>query len=120
VFRSCFYADTAMGDFRVPSNLRYLINTRAAELGLERNDFDWREEWGLQGDLVHRVVHRPTGSFLKVDFLATLTGTFFAFDFRPRSADLDAVDSWQAVVAAASKWLRAVKVQCDAPSAPAT
>jgi hypothetical protein len=58
-----------MKDYRLPKTPRNEVYDRAVEIGLDPATFQWHEETSNYRNKIHRIVHGPTGAFLKIDYV---------------------------------------------------
>lgn len=104
-----------MADYRLSTPQRNELYTIAERLGLDPATFDWTEEVGARGDRIHRILHPPTGAFLKIDWFS-LYGAGYLLDPWPQLEEMHNASNWGTLRPLIQRWLSAVKAETDAPN----
>jgi hypothetical protein len=62
---------------------------RAVEIGLDPWAFDWIEEKGFAGIVIHRIQHGPTGAFLRINYVISMNHSGHSLDCWPQTVELE-------------------------------
>jgi hypothetical protein len=103
-----------VSSYRLAQTQRNQVYGWAEKLGLDVSVFRWLDEDGAEGSEIHRLVHPPTGAFLRMDYVTAFKAGY-SLDYWPRTVDLEFSEDWGDLAAQIRAWLQAVKAENDAP-----